>query len=93
MTVVQLAKYQALGNDYLLLELPADEDGVVRTLPRLCDRHRGVGADGLLLEVAEIARAYRERADLAKIPCVSHWNAERAAAAAAAQAEAVAAAE
>jgi UDP-sulfoquinovose synthase len=49
--------------------------------------------DGLLLEVAEIARAYAERADLSKIPCVSHWNAERAAAAAAAQAEAVVAAE
>jgi UDP-sulfoquinovose synthase len=49
--------------------------------------------DGLLLEVAEIARAYAGRADLAKIPCVSHWNAERAAAAAAAQAEAIVAAE
>jgi UDP-sulfoquinovose synthase len=49
--------------------------------------------DGLLLEVAEIARAYADRADLARIPCVSHWNAERAAAAAAAQAGAVAAAE
>ena len=49
--------------------------------------------DGLLLEVAEIARAYAERADLSKIPCVSHWNAERAAAAAAARAEAVVAAE
>lgn len=49
--------------------------------------------DGLLLEVAEIARAYAERADLSKIPCVSHWNAERAAAAAAAQAEAIVAAE
>jgi UDP-sulfoquinovose synthase len=40
--------------------------------------------DGLLLEIAETARAYAARADLSKIPCVSHWNAERAAAAAAA---------
>jgi UDP-sulfoquinovose synthase len=36
--------------------------------------------EGLLLEVAEIARAYAERADLSKVPCVSTWNAERAAA-------------
>jgi UDP-sulfoquinovose synthase len=42
--------------------------------------------DGLLLEVAEIARAYSDRADLSKIPCVSVWNAERAAATAAADA-------
>ena len=47
--------------------------------------------DGLLLEIAETARAYAGRADLAKIPCSSHWNAERAAAAA--QAGAAAAAE
>jgi diaminopimelate epimerase len=45
---VQLIKYQALGNDYLVLDLPADLGGVVRLLPQLCDRHRGVGADGLL---------------------------------------------
>jgi UDP-sulfoquinovose synthase len=40
--------------------------------------------EGLLLEAAETARRYADRADLAKIPCVSHWNAERAAAAGAA---------
>jgi UDP-sulfoquinovose synthase len=36
--------------------------------------------DGLLLEIAEIARRYAHRADLSKIPCQSCWNAERAAA-------------
>jgi len=39
--------------------------------------------DGLLLEIAEVARRYANRADLSKIPCGSCWNAERAAAAAA----------
>jgi UDP-sulfoquinovose synthase len=38
--------------------------------------------DGLLLEIAEVARTHAARADLSKIPCVSPWNAERAAAAA-----------
>ena len=37
--------------------------------------------DGLLLESTEIARRYAHRVDASKIPCVSHWNAERAAAA------------
>jgi UDP-sulfoquinovose synthase len=36
--------------------------------------------DGLMLEIAETARRYAHRADLAKIPCLSPWNAERAAA-------------
>jgi UDP-sulfoquinovose synthase len=34
--------------------------------------------EGVLAEVTEIARHYRDRADLSKIPCVSHWNRERA---------------
>ena len=36
-------------------------------------------AEGLLTEIAETALAYRDRADLTKVPCVSAWNAERAA--------------
>jgi len=45
---IDLIKYQALGNDYLVLDLPAPLDEVVRMLPGLCDRHRGLGSDGLL---------------------------------------------
>jgi diaminopimelate epimerase len=45
---IDLIKYQALGNDYLVLDLPGPLDEVVSLLPVLCDRHRGLGADGLL---------------------------------------------
>jgi diaminopimelate epimerase len=47
-STLELTKYQALSNDYLVLDLPADLDRVVPMLPQLCDRHRGLGADGLL---------------------------------------------
>jgi UDP-sulfoquinovose synthase len=43
--------------------------------------------EGLMREVTEIARAYSDRVDLTKIPCVSAWNAERAAALAPADGE------
>ena len=45
---IDLIKYQALGNDYLVLDLPAALDDVVRLLPVVCDRQRGLGSDGLL---------------------------------------------
>ena len=41
-------KYQALGNDYLVLDLPGPLDELVALLPDLCDRFRGLGSDGLL---------------------------------------------
>src|SRR5262249_60165744 len=46
--IVEVTKYQALGNDYLVLDLPAELGQVVPLLPQICDRHYGVGADGLL---------------------------------------------
>jgi diaminopimelate epimerase len=45
---IDLIKYQALGNDYLVLDLPGPLDQLVPLLPALCDRFRGLGSDGLL---------------------------------------------
>ncbi len=45
---IDLIKYQALGNDYLVLDLPGPLDDVVPLLPVLCDRNLGLGSDGLL---------------------------------------------
>jgi len=45
---IDLIKYQALGNDYLVLDMPAPLDQVVPLLPVMCDRNRGLGSDGLL---------------------------------------------
>jgi diaminopimelate epimerase len=45
---VSLIKYQALGNDYLVVDLPAPLEQLVSLLPILCDRHLGLGSDGLL---------------------------------------------
>jgi diaminopimelate epimerase len=46
--LLHLVKYQALGNDYLVLDLFDSIDGLAELAARLCDRHRGLGADGLL---------------------------------------------
>ena len=42
---MRFEKWQALGNDYLIVTEPVSED----TVRRLCDRHTGVGADGVLV--------------------------------------------
>ncbi|MBJ7598784.1 diaminopimelate epimerase [Candidatus Nephthysia bennettiae] len=45
---LHLVKYQALGNDYLVVDLPDSIGGLPELAVRLCDRHLGIGADGLL---------------------------------------------
>jgi diaminopimelate epimerase len=43
-------KMHGLGNDFLLIDGKGMKDGDLSTISRsLCDRHRGVGADGLLV--------------------------------------------
>lgn len=48
MARVSFKKYEGLGNDFVLLELPSASlaDEAVR---RLCDRHFGIGGDGVLV--------------------------------------------
>jgi diaminopimelate epimerase len=66
MTTIHLTKHHALGNDFLvLLDVPdgaasgPDRAALAR---RLCDRRRGLGADGLL--IAERADGYTARMTL-----------------------------
>jgi diaminopimelate epimerase len=43
------AKYEGLGNDFIVLDVARSEAFDARFVPRLCDRHFGIGADGVLL--------------------------------------------
>ncbi len=47
---MRLAKWQGLGNDYLIVEASALPGPLSeRAIAALCDRHLGVGADGILV--------------------------------------------
>ncbi len=51
MTTLSLLKYEALGNDFLIALDPHVLDGSLApaVAAALCDRHRGVGADGVIV--------------------------------------------
>jgi len=53
---LSLTKYQALGNDYLVVDDPARFEAALGAATWLCDRHLGVGADGVLLVEAGSGR-------------------------------------
>ncbi len=44
---IPFAKVSACGNDFLIVERGNREDDLVSLTRRLCDRHNGVGADGV----------------------------------------------
>jgi hypothetical protein len=47
---IKFVKYQALGNDYLVLNPTDVPAGLTPSQIRsICDRHYGVGSDGILL--------------------------------------------
>jgi diaminopimelate epimerase len=70
---MRLAKYHGLGNDFLVLidlEGRSPIDGV--TARALCDRHRGVGADGLIRVTAAAKAVAGQEADVT----MELWNAD-----------------
>ena len=54
---MRFAKYQALGNDYLVVE---EDEWATRLTPavvrRICDRHFGIGSDGVLVRYQGLDR-------------------------------------
>ncbi|MEZ4868666.1 MAG: diaminopimelate epimerase [Caldilineaceae bacterium] len=47
---MRFTKYQALGNDYIVIPPDAVPNGLTAAqIVRVCDRHYGVGSDGILL--------------------------------------------
>jgi diaminopimelate epimerase len=49
MSTVHLSKLHATGNDFLVYDGLSSADDRIGSPARLCDRHRGVGADGLII--------------------------------------------
>jgi diaminopimelate epimerase len=45
----RFAKYEGLGNDFIVLDLARADELDPKSVPELCDRRFGIGADGVLL--------------------------------------------
>ena len=58
MAHLELTKHHGLGNDFLVAFHPGVDD-LPSLARRLCDRHRGIGADGLLIGESEPGYAAR----------------------------------
>ena len=64
MTPVQFVKMHGLGNDFVVVDCithPYDAEGLVRQAAYLCDRHFGIGGDGLILVLPSASGDFRMR--------------------------------
>ena len=64
---MQLTKHHGLGNDFLVLLDVAGNQPVDEALARaLCDRHRGIGADGIMRVIPAAEKNRRSKEDRRK---------------------------
>jgi diaminopimelate epimerase len=62
MTKIDFTKMQALGNDFVILDArKAPPAGIANLTRRMCDRHFGVGADGVMLILSSKKADFRMR--------------------------------
>ncbi|HOJ23091.1 MAG TPA: diaminopimelate epimerase, partial [Armatimonadota bacterium] len=58
----RFTKVQAAGNDFILFDCLQEPELPWSSLaPRLCDRHRGIGSDGLLIVLPSMGANFRMR--------------------------------
>ncbi len=60
---MRFTRAEGLGNDYVVLETDPGTDGHLSPagIRLLCDRHRGIGGDGLLVPIAPTSSDFRVR--------------------------------
>ena len=70
MATIEVVKYEGLGNDFLIvLDRQGDAPYSPEIAVALCDRHRGLGADGLIrLSESETG----EKSGGSDAPCDNH---------------------
>jgi len=61
MGALRFAKYEGLGNDFLVIDAPSADAVSEEAAAKLCDRRRGVGGDGVLLVLPPSSPSSRAR--------------------------------
>ena len=87
MTRIAFTKVHGTGNDFILIDGRVQRAGWRALAPRLCDRHFGIGADGLLIAEAsqqaavrmQIVNADGSEAEMCGngLRCFAKWAVER----------------